>query len=206
MRASSLVYRQPADEVGEEDVRRCLQLGVLVQEEVELPRLVADPEVVRVLAHDVVEEHEVRDQDLVHLADRLEDMQLVLAAARLDVRRLVREAAGRRMDRLARRLEHGRHRVLREPVDLELGTPRPQLADDRQVALRVAEADRARDEERAGMRRLAGAAPVGAAEELLDQEVDLDRGAACGPWPGARQALRAAPRSPRRTPRRPRPG
>ena len=57
---------EPADEVGQPDVRGALELGVLVQVVVELPRLVADPEVVPAVAHGVVEDHEVRDEDLVH--------------------------------------------------------------------------------------------------------------------------------------------
>ena len=53
------------------------------------------------------------------------------------------------VDPLAARLEHGRDRVLREPVDLEVGVELAQLVRDRGVALRVAEADRRRDVERA---------------------------------------------------------
>ena len=48
-------------------------------------------------------------------------------------------------------LEVARRRVDREPVDLEVGLELPQLARDRQVALHVAEADRARDEQRAAL-------------------------------------------------------
>ena len=70
-----------------------LQLGVLVQEVVDLPRLVADPEVERLLAHEVVEDHEVRAQDLVHPPDRLERVQVVLAGLAVDVRRLGGELA-----------------------------------------------------------------------------------------------------------------
>ena len=43
-------HRQPADEVRQPDVGRALQLGVLVQVVVDLPGLVADPEVVALLA------------------------------------------------------------------------------------------------------------------------------------------------------------
>ena len=70
-------HRQPADEVGQPHVGGGLELRVLVQVVVELPRLVADPEVVRLVADDVVEDHEVREQDLVHPADRLEAVQVV---------------------------------------------------------------------------------------------------------------------------------
>ncbi len=85
-------HRQPADEIGEPRVGRCLQLRVLVQEVVEFPCLVADPEVVALLLDKFLEHHEVRDQDLVHLANRLECMQIVLAGDRVDVRRLVEPA------------------------------------------------------------------------------------------------------------------
>ena len=81
-RVALRVDRQEADHVGEERVRRDLALGVLVQEVVDLPRLVADPEVVRRLAHDVVEEHVVGAEDLVHPAERVEGVQVVVGRPR----------------------------------------------------------------------------------------------------------------------------
>ena len=56
-----------------------------MQEVVDVPGLVADPQVVVLLGHEVVEHHEVRDQDLVHRPDRLEGVQVVLAGEALDV-------------------------------------------------------------------------------------------------------------------------
>ena len=78
-------HRQPTDEVGEPDVRRALLLRVLVQVVVELPRLVPDPEVVLLLAYEIVEDHEVREQDLVHPPDRLKAVEIVLGRLALDV-------------------------------------------------------------------------------------------------------------------------
>ncbi len=101
-------HRDPADEVGEPDVGRPLLARVLVEIVVDLPRLVADHEVVVAFAHDVVEDHEVVDQDLVHAADRLKAMQVVLGGLALDVLRLAREVAARRMDRLALPFEDAR--------------------------------------------------------------------------------------------------
>ena len=86
---------------------------------VDLPRLVADPEVVLFVAGEVVESHEVREEDLVHAAPGLEAMEIVLGGLALDVLGLVCEVRARRMNVLAARLEHRRHRVLGEPVDLE---------------------------------------------------------------------------------------
>ena len=113
-------HRQPADEVGQPDVGRALLLGVLVQVVVELPGLVADPQVVLLVAHEVVEDHEVGEQDLVHPPDRLEAVQVVLGRLALDVARLVRQQGARGVDPLAARLEDARHRVLGQPVDLEV--------------------------------------------------------------------------------------
>ena len=148
---------------------------------VELPRLVADPQVVRIVGGDVVEEHEVGEQDLVHLAPRLEDVEVVLAHLRLDVRGLVRHQLRGGVDGLACGLEHRGHGVLREPDDLEVRPRRAQLTRDREVALRVAEADGARDVERS--RRAAVvearhpplARALSFAEELAQEQVDLDR-------------------------------
>ena len=120
-----------------------------MQEVVELPRLVADPEVVRVVAHDVGEDHEVRDEDLVHAPDGLEGVQVVLGGLRLDVRGLAGEVGARRVDALAARREHRRHRMLGEPVDLQLGMEQAELVRDREVAPRVPEPDGRGDVERA---------------------------------------------------------
>ena len=174
----AVLHRQPADEVGQPHVRGLLLLGVLVQVVVELPRLVADPEVVVVVADDVVEDHEVREQDLVHAADRLEAVQVVLGGLALDVAGLVGEVGAPGMDALAARLEHRRDGMLRQPVDLEVGMELAQLIGDRSVALRVAESDRRGDVERALAARLAAhPAPRRrrGRDEVAQQQVDLDR-------------------------------
>ena len=112
-------HRQPADEVGQPAVGGALLLRVLVQEVVELPRLVADPQVVVLLADDVVEDHEVGDEDLVHPPPRLEAVQVVLGRLGLDV--AATRWPARRWPGGSRSpfgLEHGGDRVLRQPVDL----------------------------------------------------------------------------------------
>ena len=53
-----------------------------MQEVVEIPSLVADDEVVVLVADQVVVHHEVGDQDLVHLAEGLEHMEVMLAGLR----------------------------------------------------------------------------------------------------------------------------
>src|SRR6186997_274720 len=61
------------------------------------------------------------------------------------VRRLRRELRAHRMDPLATVLEDGRHRTLREPVDLDVRTKLAKFVGDRYVPLGVAEPDRRRD-------------------------------------------------------------
>ena len=73
-----------------------------MQEVVELPRLVSDPQVELLLAHEVVEHHEVGAQDLVHPANRLERVQVVLAGLAVDVGRLAGELGAGRVDRSRR--------------------------------------------------------------------------------------------------------
>ncbi len=144
---------------------------------VELPRLVPDPEVVLLLADEVVEDHEVREQDLVHSPDCLEAVEIVLGRLALDVMRLVRKLGARRVDALAARLEHRGDGVLGEPVDLEIGMQLAQLVGDRRVALCMAEPDRRRDVERALAARLA-AHPAARrrwrTDEVAEEQVDLD--------------------------------
>ena len=120
-RVAVRVDRQEADDVGQERVRRDLALGILVQEVVDLPRLVADPQVVGRLAHDVVEEHVVRAEDLVHPAERVEGVQVVVAGLALPVGGLGREVGAGRVHDLALGLEHRRHRRLGQPLDLQVG-------------------------------------------------------------------------------------
>ena len=71
-------HRQPAHEVSHPGVGRALELGVLVQEVVDVPGLVADPQVEVLVFDQLAEHHEVADQDLVHGPDRLEGVQVVL--------------------------------------------------------------------------------------------------------------------------------
>ena len=107
-RSPPLGHRQHADEVGQPHVRRGLQLRVLVQEVVDLPGLVGDPDVERLLADEVVEDHEVRAEDLVEAAQHLERVELVLARFRIDARGLGGELRARRMHRLAAGFEQRR--------------------------------------------------------------------------------------------------
>ena len=116
---------------------------------VEVPRLVADPQVVGLIADDVVEHHEVREQDLVHAPERGEAVQVVLSGLGLDVAGFVGQVGARGVDPLAAGLENRRDWMLRQPVDLEIGVQRAQLVGDRDVASRVTEADRRGEVQRA---------------------------------------------------------
>ena len=124
-------HRQPADEVGHPGERRPLELRVLVQEVVDVPGLVADDEVVLAGLDRIVEDHEVRDEDLVHAPDGLEGIEVVLGRLGGDVRRFRGELGAQRVDPLAVRLEHVRDRALGEPVDLEIRMELAELVGDR---------------------------------------------------------------------------
>ncbi len=183
---------QEANEIGQPGVGRGLALGVLVQEVIDVPRLVADPQIERVFGDDVVEHHEVRAQDLVHPAQRPEGVQLVLAGLPVEMPRLAGQRGARGMDRLAAALEHRRHRGLGEPLDIQVGDASAQRVGDRDVAPRVAETDRRRDEQRPPRTR-AGANPAGGTRrrsvhlvgERTDQAVDANRVTRLRPMPGA---------------------
>ncbi len=142
-------HRHVADEVGEPGELRALQLGMLVPVVVDVPGLVGDHEIVAALVDRILEDHEVLDQHLVHAAERLEAMQVVLAGFELDVPRLAGEPRAERMHPLVVRVQKPRHRVLRQPVHLEIGMELAQLARDREIAPPVAEPDRRGEIERA---------------------------------------------------------
>ncbi len=78
-------HRQPADEVGQPGVGRPFELGILVQEIVHVPGLVAHPEVVMLVGDQVGEHHEIADHDLVHPPGRLEHVQIVFGAFVLEM-------------------------------------------------------------------------------------------------------------------------
>ena len=118
---------------------------------------------------------------------RLEAVQVVLGRLALDVARLVREQRARGVDALAARLEHRGDRVLREPVDLEVGVQPAQLVGDRDVAPRVAEPDRRRDVQRA-LAAATGRAPSGrraaaARRSRAASRFTFTGSRACGAWP-----------------------
>ena len=52
---------------------------------VDVPGLVGDDEIVVALVDRILEDHEVRDQHLVHVAEGLEAVQVVLARLHLDM-------------------------------------------------------------------------------------------------------------------------
>ena len=132
-----------ADEVGQPDVGSPLQLRVLVPEVVDVPRLVADDQVVATVLDHLLEHHEVGDQDLVHATERLEAVQLVAGGLRGDVSRLVGQPLAGGVDRSRPPAARTRgDRVLGEPVDLHVGLPSLQLLHDRQVAAGVTQPDR----------------------------------------------------------------
>ncbi len=89
-----------------------------------------------------MEHHEVGGEDLVHAPQRLKAVQIVLGRLGFEVTRLAGEMTARRMDVLALGLQHARDRILREPVDLEIGMQAAKLAGDRHVAAHVPEPDR----------------------------------------------------------------
>ena len=91
-------------------------------------------------------------QDLVHPAQRLERVQVVLGLPPVDVAGLAGQLALAGWIVSPRRFEHRGHRMLREPVDLEVRARAAQLVGDRDVAPGVAEADRRGDVQRARCR------------------------------------------------------
>ena len=197
-------HRQPADEVGQPRIGRSLAFRILVEVIVHIPGFVANPQVVLVGLHQIMEDHEVRDEDLVHPPPGLKAVQVVLGRLGLDVVRLVGEVLAGGMDALALGLEHPGHGVLSQPVDLEVRMQLAQLPGDRHVALGVSEPDRRGDVEgalaarapaRPRARRAAGPAEAGRLDslgEIAHQQVHLHRIASLRAVARARQAHEGA--------------
>ena len=156
-RAGILPHRENPDEVGDEDVWRALELGVLVEEVVEVPALVAHPEIVVVPLHDVGEGHEVGGEDLVHVPERVEGVELVVPRPPFEVGALVEVEPGRRMQALAESLHDAVGGVGGEEVDGDVAVELPELPGHRDVPLDVAEPDGARQPEDPSRRRPARA-------------------------------------------------
>lgn len=142
-------HREPPDKIGHPDIRRTLLFRILVQEIVELPRFVADPQIVRFVAHDVMKHHEVVHQDLIHAPQGLKCVEVVFGRFAFDVLALAGQKAAGRVNALAARLEYCRHRVLCEPIYFKFRTQSPQFVGDCDVAQRVTQADRRGDIQRA---------------------------------------------------------
>ena len=137
-------HRQPAHEVGHPGVGRALELGVLVQEVVDVPGLVADPQIEGLVFGQLGEDHEVADQDLVHRPDRLEGVQVVLGGLvpkTLDVPGLAGQEGRGRVDQFGASPQQLGDRVLRQPVHLQAGAEPAQFVGDRQVTAGVPEPD-----------------------------------------------------------------
>ena len=146
-RALVVPHGQDADEVGEEDVGRALELRVLVQEVVEVPALVPHPEVVVLALHDVREGHEVGRHDLVHVPQRVLGVQLVVAGPRLEVPALVVEQPAGGVQARAPGLHDPVGGGGGQEIDGGVGVDLLQPSRDGEVPLDVAETDRARQPE-----------------------------------------------------------
>src|SRR5262249_38721147 len=134
-------HRQVADEVGQPYVLAPFQLRVLVPVVVDVPGFVADDQVVAALLDDLLEHHEVGHQDLVHPAQRLEAVQVVPVRFGGHVRGFAGQSLAGGVDVLALGVEHGGHRVLGQPIDLELGAEPFQFLGHGIVSVGVAELD-----------------------------------------------------------------
>ena len=134
-------HRKVADEVGEPHVLAPFQLRVLVPVVVDVPGFVADHHVVAPLLDDLLEHHEVGHQDLVHPAQGLEAVQVVPTGLGGDVRGLASQPLAGGVDVLAFSVQHGGHRVLSQPVDLQFGAEPLQFPGDGHIAAGVAEPD-----------------------------------------------------------------
>src|SRR5580704_1467765 len=101
--------------------------------------------------------------------------------------RLIGEQRARRVDALAACLEDGGHRMLRQPVDLEVGMKQAQLVGDCGVALCVAETDGRGYIQRpppAPRRRCPPRSRFWRTRKVADQQVHLDRLTRMRPMPG----------------------
>ena len=156
-----------------------------MQEVVEVPGLVADPEVEALAGDQVVEDHEVVDEHLVHPPDRLERVQVVLPGLRLEVRGLADQVRRRGVHGLASLLEELHHRRLGEPLDVHARSLLAKSIHDGQVSADVAQPDRRAQVEHtrtgpraAPCRRRGWRSPGDPVGEVLDRPVDHDRVAA----------------------------
>src|SRR5690349_4878814 len=127
-------HREQADEVGEEGVGGSLEIRVLVEEVVEVPALVADPQIVAVALDHVGQGHEVRGHDLVHVPERVERVQLVIGGPALEVRGLVLEQARGRVHPLPPVPDHAVGGIAGEEVDHHVGVLLAQPPGDREIA------------------------------------------------------------------------
>ena len=89
-----------ADEVGQPGKPGFLQLGVFVPVVIDVPGFIGDHEIVGGFFHRILEDHEILDEDLVHIAKRLEAVQFVFAAFELDMPRLARQPRTQGVDLL----------------------------------------------------------------------------------------------------------
>jgi hypothetical protein len=86
---------------------------------------------------EILEDHEVVNQDLIHRPNGLEGMKVVLRTLALEVRGFAYEMPDRRVDGLPALVQHLRYWILSEPVNLDLGLFLAELVRDRDISERV---------------------------------------------------------------------
>src|SRR6516165_5174532 len=146
---------------------------------VQLPGLIPAPQIVRLVVHHIMEEHVVRDEDLVHAPPGLETVEVVLGGFALDVAGFICQVHTGWVDALAAGLEYLGDGVLYQPVDLEVGMQAAQLAGDGDVALGMPESD-GRGNVECAFGAVPGPPPGHCGrgcwlDEVVQQQVDLHR-------------------------------
>jgi hypothetical protein len=114
-------HRQEADEIGKPGKRRLLQLRMFVPVVIDVPGFIGNDQIVVTLFDCILKDHEVRDQHLVHSAQRLEGVKIMLTRFQFDVPGLACKPGAERMDTLAIRIKQTRHGILCQPIDLQSG-------------------------------------------------------------------------------------
>ena len=115
---------------------------------IDVPGLVGDHQIVIARIDGILEDHEVFDQHLVHAPDGLEAVQLMLARFQFDMPRFAGQLCTQGVHALAAGFQQPRHRILRQPVHLQIRMQLAQFPRDGNVTPPMAKSYGRREIER----------------------------------------------------------
>ena len=138
---TAIRHGNETDKVSEPGQLGLLQLRMLMPEMIHIPGFISDHQIVFLLFQNLLEDHEIGDQDFIHISDRLESIQIMFAGLRLNMVGFVGQQGRGGMQGFVRGIQKPGHRILGQPIHLNIGMAFSQLLRNGQIPSGMTKSD-----------------------------------------------------------------